>query len=103
MGLDSDITLAAGVLIVFVILFAYVLKTLSKAFTLKFSRLDRKLNDVAIYLSHVNEDKVHMEAMAKNKIEKQWAENQFLNATSEFKGQKEEGRARLKIMISQSK
>ncbi|HLC47465.1 MAG TPA: hypothetical protein VJI13_00165 [Candidatus Norongarragalinales archaeon] len=98
MGLESDIELAAGILVVFNIVFYYVLKRLWKVFSKLNSRLERKAGDVAVYLSHVNEDRAHLEKSAANKIDKHWAETNFSAAFSEMKSQKAE-KAKIKVTI----
>jgi hypothetical protein len=98
MGLESDIELAAGILVVFDIMFFYVLKRLAKAFNRMQGRLERKVGDVAVYLSHVSEDRAHLEKSAANKIDRQWAETHFSAAFSDMKGQKSE-KAKIRLTI----
>ncbi len=100
MGLESDLTLAAGALVVLVILFYYVLRRLSKAFGRIFSRLDRKANDVAIYLSHINEDKNHIEMVANNKVDAEFIEAHFSSLLPSSKVQKSSKmKAKIKVIV----
>ncbi|MFH1750289.1 MAG: hypothetical protein ABH863_01270 [Candidatus Micrarchaeota archaeon] len=99
MGIESDYQLAAGVLVVFDILFFTVLKRLSKAYNRMHARTERKVNDVAVYLSHVNEDKAHLEKSSGNKIDRQWAETHFSAAFSDMRASKAE-KAKVRLVIS---
>ncbi|MBI5225407.1 hypothetical protein HY989_06065 [Candidatus Micrarchaeota archaeon] len=100
MGLESNLFLACGVLTLSVFLFGYWVFRAWKAFSQKFTRLDRKLNDVAIYLSHVNEDRAHLEKMANNKVDENWAEKNLSVAFADFKRAKSESRGRARISIT---
>jgi hypothetical protein len=100
MGIETDVQLAAGILVVFDILFFYVLKRLSKVYNKLHGRLERKASDVAVYLSHVNEDRAHLEKAMANKIERQWAETHFSAAFLDMKaGRADKARAKLVMTL----
>jgi hypothetical protein len=91
--------LVSGALIVAILVFFMVIKRLSRFFYKYVAKIERKAGDVAIYLSHVNEDKNHIEKVAANKIDSNWAETHLSDAFSELKG-KSEGKARIRVMVS---
>ncbi|MFH1443342.1 MAG: hypothetical protein ABIG96_04885 [Candidatus Micrarchaeota archaeon] len=100
MGSDFEIYLAAGGLLVATILFGILVKRSAKVFNSKYSRLERKANDVAMYLSHINEDKVHLEKLAGNKIEQQWALMHISSAFSDYKKESAPARSRIRITVA---
>ncbi len=100
MGLENNLLLVSGALTISVFLFGYWVFRSWKAFLQKFTRLDRKLNDVAVYLSHVNEDRAHLEKLANNKVDENWAEKNLSVAFADFKRVKSESRGRARISIT---
>lgn len=100
MGLDSEIQLASAALVVIAIASFYLLKSLSKAFSHFMSRIERKTSDVAIYLSHINEDKAHMETLAKSKADRLSLENRFSSLFAGVRPLRSEHRTKLRVTIA---
>ena len=103
MGADFDLYLACGALVVAVILFGMLLKRTAKVFNTKYARLERKVSDVAVYLSHINEDKAHLELLSKNKIDQQWAVMQMSGTFSDYKKDSAPAKSKIRIMVSEKR
>ena len=66
--LDAQIYFAAFVLGAVVVLFAWLLRRIDSSANRKFGKDERRLNDVAVYLSHLSDDFLHLQMVAEKKL-----------------------------------